>query len=235
MYASSSSRTVFLEANSLSPLDARGERLRRSVNFVVACIAIVLAAPLMLFVALLVKLESRGPAIFTQPRVGLDRRGSRGSEATNHRRSSDAGGRVFTIYKFRTMTTHDGPAAQQWATKNDARVTRIGGFLRATRIDELPQLFNVLKGDMNIVGPRPEQPKIFAELCTELSHYPERQKVLPGITGWAQINLGYDTSFEDVRKKVEMDLEYISQRSAVEDLSIMARTMPVMVFRKVWN
>jgi lipopolysaccharide/colanic/teichoic acid biosynthesis glycosyltransferase len=98
----------------------------------------------------------------------------------------------------------------------------------------LPQLFNVVRGDMNIVGPRPEQPTIFQELRRELGAYQERQKVLPGITGWAQVNLGYDTSLDDVKRKVELDLEYIDRRSATEDLAIMARTMPVMVFRRVW-
>ncbi len=213
----------------------RDERLRRAVNMVVALVGIVLTAPLMLLTALLIRLESPGPVIYKQPRVGIDRRRSRGPEATNRRRSDDQGGRIFTIYKFRTMTTDQRTAEQKWATRNDARVTRIGRILRPTRIDELPQLFNVLKGDMNIVGPRPEQPSIFADLRTELSHYHERQKVLPGITGWAQVNLGYDTSIDDVKKKVELDLEYIEKRSATEDLTIMARTMPVMVFRKVWT
>jgi lipopolysaccharide/colanic/teichoic acid biosynthesis glycosyltransferase len=139
------------------------------------------------------------------------------------------------MYKFRTMTCVPARAEERWASPDDGRVTRVGGFLRATRLDELPQLVNVLKGDMNIVGPRPEQPTIFQELRREVGSYPERQKVLPGITGWAQVNLGYDTSVEDVKKKVELDLEYIERRSAGEDLMIMAKTMPVMVFRRVWN
>ena len=210
-----------------------GERARRWLNVVVASIGIVVAAPLMLIVAFLVKLDSPGPAMYRQERVGLCRRGgSRGRSRS--RRSRDAGGRVFTIYKFRTMTTDQGRGGEKWATQDDARITRIGGVLRATRIDELPQLFNVLKGDMNIVGPRPEQPGIFAELRTEVSGYPERQKVLPGITGRAQVTLGYDTSIDDVRRKVELDLQYIEERSALEDLAIMAKTMPVIVFRKVW-
>ena len=204
------------------------------LNIAVAVIGIALTAPLMLLVALLVKLESHGPAIYRQPRVGLARRGAGGPASKSSRRDSDRGGRIFTIYKFRTMTTDQDHGSQKWATRDDARVTRLGRILRATRIDELPQLFNVLKGDMNIVGPRPEQPQIFAELREELAHYPARQKVLPGITGWAQVNLGYDTNLEDVERKVELDLEYIDKRSAVEDLTIMARTMPVMVFRKVW-
>ena len=216
-------------------MPTRDERLRRLVNIAVALIGILISAPLLLLVALLVKLESRGPVIFVQPRVGLDRRGDRGPDSLNHRRDDDRGGRIFTIYKFRTMTADQGPASQTWATKNDSRITRVGRFLRASRVDELPQLFNVLKGDMNVVGPRPEQPQIFAELSSELTRYRDRQKVLPGITGWAQVNQGYDTSIDDVKKKVELDLEYIDKCSATEDLAIMARTMPVMVSRKVWT
>ena len=125
-------------------------------------------------------------------------------------------------------------SGEQWASKNDARITRVGRILRATRIDELLQLFNVLKGDMNIVGPRPEQPGIFQGLRNEVRGYGLRQKVLPGITGLAQVNLGYDTCIEDVRRKVELDLEYIEERSAAKDLQIMAKTLPVMVFQKVW-
>ncbi|HKK92712.1 MAG TPA: sugar transferase [Longimicrobiales bacterium] len=217
------------------------EKIRRAVNVLVASVAIVLTAPLMLVVALLVKLTSRGPVIYTQPRVGLNRRRRAGPWDGQDRRSRrDTGGRVFTIYKFRTMRcfqteTLDGEGAQVWATRDDPRITPIGSFLRATRLDELPQLFNVLKGDMNIVGPRPEQPEIFVDLSEEVQGYRDRQKVLPGITGWAQVNHGYDESLDDVRKKVELDLEYIDRRSAVEDLVIMAKTVPVVVFRKVWR
>ncbi len=212
------------------------ERLRRVLNVLVALIGITVTAPLMLVVALLVRLDSRGPIIYKQKRVGLDRRGGAGAPGERCRRQGDLGGRLFTIYKFRTMTVSDGPSAERWASKNDRRVTRLGRVLRATRIDELPQLFNVLKGDMNIVGPRPEQPTIFAELRQEVNGYHHRQKVLPGITGWAQVNHGYDQSLEDVKKKVELDLEYIERRrSAASDLMIMAKTMPVMVFRRVWD
>ena len=133
------------------------------------------------------------------------------------------------IYKFRTMfVTPD--ATQVRAARDDPRVTRVGRFLRAVRLDELPQLFNVLKGDMNIVGPRPEQPEIFAELKEQLPSYAKRQRVLPGITGLAQVCADYDRSLEDVRRKVKLDLEYINRRSALHDLSIMARTIPVMIF-----
>jgi lipopolysaccharide/colanic/teichoic acid biosynthesis glycosyltransferase len=208
------------------------ESARRALNVLVALLGIVISMPLMLVVAVLIKLDSPGPVIYKQQRVGLDRRGRRGSQAENHRRSADLGGRIFTIYKFRTMRTSPRDDGQTRASRNDRRVTRVGRLLRATRIDELPQLLNVLKGDMNIVGPRPEQPIIFAELRDEVSGYRDRQRVLPGITGWAQVNLAYDTSVEDVRRKVELDLEYIDRRSATEDLLIMAKTMPVMVWRR---
>jgi len=207
---------------------------RRGLNVLVAAVAIVLMTPVMLVVALLVRISSPGPVIYKQPRVGLDRRNRKNGMGPGERRDSDQGGRIFTIYKFRTMRS-DLPARKQvWASKDDPRITGIGRFLRASRLDELPQLFNVLKGDMNIVGPRPEQPSIFQDLCTELDDYRARQKVLPGITGWAQVNAGYDQTLDDVRKKVALDLEYLDRRSAVEDLVIMAKTMPVMVFRKGW-
>jgi lipopolysaccharide/colanic/teichoic acid biosynthesis glycosyltransferase len=211
-----------------------GERIRRYINILIAGIGIVATAPIMLAVAFLIKLTSPGPVIYKQHRVGLDRRGNRGPGSDNYRRSVDRGGRLFTIYKFRTMRD-DPKAGQQWASKNDPRVTRLGAFLRATRIDELPQFFNVLMGDMNIVGPRPEQPEIFRELRDEIHKYQDRQRVLPGITGLAQVTLGYDTSVDDVKKKVEKDLEYIERRSPAKDLMIMLKTVPVMVFRKVWK
>jgi lipopolysaccharide/colanic/teichoic acid biosynthesis glycosyltransferase len=148
------------------------------------------------------------------------------------RRAVDVGGKAFTMYKFRTMTVNAETNGAVWATKNDARVTPIGGLLRGTRLDEIPQLVNVLKGDMNIVGPRPERPSIFMQLRKEIDRYHLRQRAKPGITGWAQINQNYDTSIDDVRRKVEYDLAYIERRSVVEDMRIMARTLPVMFFRK---
>lgn len=217
------------------PRIRKRDRAARMVNVVVAVVGIALTAPLMLLIAAAIKLTSPGPVIFRQPRVGIDRRRTRGPEAVTHRRDADRGGKIFTIYKFRTMRPDDGKARQSWASKDDPRITLIGRFLRATRLDELPQFFNVLKGDMNIVGPRPEQPDIFAELQDALGgRYRRRQKVLPGITGLAQVNLGYDTDLEGVRRKVDMDLAYIGQRSVAKDLAIMAKTVPVMVFRKVW-
>lgn len=215
------------------PLDlAHGSGLaRRAINVVAALLALVLAAPLMLVIALLVKLTSPGPVIFKQARVGVDRRDPYSTAYTGRRRV-DYGGRLFTIYKFRTMAVQSDPTLQVWARPDDARVTPLGRVLRTTRLDELPQLFNVLKGDMNIVGPRPEQPKIFMDLRERIDLYPHRQRVLPGITGWAQINHHYDVSIDDVRTKVRYDLDYISRASVLQDLYILMRTVPVVLFRK---
>jgi lipopolysaccharide/colanic/teichoic acid biosynthesis glycosyltransferase len=218
---------------SLIPFRARDREQprRRVLNVAVAAVGLVLAAPLMLVIAALIKLTSRGPVLFTQTRVGLDRR-ALSNAGGNTRRHTDVGGRPFTMYKFRTMRPADPRDAQVWAQPDDARVTRIGRVLRKFRLDELPQLFNVLRGDMNIVGPRPEQPTIFVYLREQIEGYQRRQRVRPGITGWAQINQGYDTSVDDVRRKVRYDLEYIRRQSALEDLRIMARTLPVMVLRR---
>jgi lipopolysaccharide/colanic/teichoic acid biosynthesis glycosyltransferase len=254
------------------------EKLNRAVNLSIALIALVVLTPVILLIAIAVKLTSRGPIVYRQTRVGVDRRRTggdrrgagerrtprwrpgesrvrtepqigtapvserrgenpRGDRRANGRRGGDrravdVGGRAFTMYKFRTMTVNAELDGAVWATKNDARVTPIGGILRGTRLDELPQLVNVLKGDMNIVGPRPERPSIFMQLRKEIDSYHLRQRAKPGITGWAQINQNYDTSIDDVRRKVEYDLAYIERRSVVEDMRIMAKTLPVMIFRK---
>jgi lipopolysaccharide/colanic/teichoic acid biosynthesis glycosyltransferase len=210
---------------------ASANPVRRTVNFVLALVGIIVALPLMLLVAILIKLTSRGPVMYTQVRVGLDRRND--ADDTNHRRQSDIGGKPFDIYKFRTMhvdAERNGTAV--WAQKHDPRVTWIGRYLRQYRIDELPQLLNVLKGEMNIVGPRPERPMIFAELRENIAEYPLRQRAKPGITGLAQINHHYDSCLDDVRTKVKYDLEYISRQSVWEDLRIMFQTVPVILFRR---
>jgi len=207
-------------------------RARRVLNVVVAAIGLFLAAPLLIAIALLVKLTSPGPILYRQVRVGQDRRNPR-LPVGNHRRAIDYGGAPFTIYKFRTMAAAASRNDRQvWASPNDVRVTPVGRFLRKYRLDEIPQLFNVLQGDMNIVGPRPEQPTIFANLRTQLQDYALRQRVRPGITGWAQINHHYDQSIDDVRRKIALDLEYIARQSFAEDLKIMLRTAPVLVFKK---
>jgi lipopolysaccharide/colanic/teichoic acid biosynthesis glycosyltransferase len=119
-----------------------------------------------------------------------------------------------------------------WATTNDNRVTPVGKVLRQFRLDELPQLFNVLLGDMNLVGPRPERPTIFADLRKQIPQYHMRQLARPGITGWAQVNQSYDTDLDDVKRKVQFDIEYIRRQSLAEDLKIMVRTVPVILFRR---
>lgn len=211
---------------------ARRQRLIRALNVVVAFVGLVITLPAWLLIAVLIKLTSRGPVFYTQTRVGLDTRNPTQGRPDS-RRVHDLGGKPFTIYKFRTMTVdaeRHGEAV--WAAANDQRVTAVGRFLRSCRLDELPQLLNVLRGEMNIVGPRPERPQLFAELREQIPHYPLRQRVPPGITGHAQVHLQYDTSVEDVKRKVQHDLEYIAKRSAWEDFKIMLKTIPVMLFRK---
>jgi lipopolysaccharide/colanic/teichoic acid biosynthesis glycosyltransferase len=206
--------------------------LRTTLNLLVALMAVVILLPVLLILALLVWISSPGPVLYTQVRVGLDRREA-AKRAQNHRRERNLGGRPFTIYKFRTMRVdaehHSGAV---WAQQSDPRVTPIGRLLRQYRLDELPQLVNVLKGDMNIVGPRPERPTIFAELREHIAEYPLRQRAKPGITGLAQINHHYDRSLEDVRTKVHYDLEYIRRQSVAEDVRIMLKTVPVILLRR---
>lgn len=228
LVATRDSRPVDIEVPTADP---RVELPIRILNVSVASAALVLAAPVMALIALAIRLTSSGPAIYSQTRVGLDRRWR--FNRTDGRRLHDHGGMPFEMYKFRSMVVDaeaDGRAV--WAQKEDPRVTRVGGFLRKTRLDELPQLVNVIKGDMNIVGPRPERPSIFAELREHVPEYALRQRVRPGITGWAQVNQAYDTCLEDVKSKVRLDLEYLQRRSVGLDLRIMSRTIPVMLLRR---
>jgi len=206
--------------------------MRRSLHFILALIALIILLPVMLLVALLVRLTSRGPVLYTQVRVGLDRR-TNARSSQNHRRERNLGGQPFTIYKFRTMRVDaEHQSGAVWAQQGDPRVTSIGRLLRQYRLDELPQLINVLRGEMNIVGPRPERPTIFAELREHIAEYPLRQRARPGITGLAQINHHYDRSLEDVRTKVHYDLEYIRRQSVAEDFRIMLKTVPVILLRR---
>jgi lipopolysaccharide/colanic/teichoic acid biosynthesis glycosyltransferase len=216
---------------SLQPSD-RERWGRRLLNIVVAALGLVLALPLMVVIALLIRLTSRGPALFRQTRIGLDRRALSGIGG-NTRRQLDLGGNPFTMYKFRTMhLDRESVDRQVWAQPNDARVTAIGRVLRRFRLDELPQLLNVLRGDMNIVGPRPEQPAIFVSLREQIQGYQRRQRVRPGITGWAQVRLSYDRTVDDVRRKVSLDLEYIRRQSPLEDIKIMLYTPAVMLSQR---
>lgn len=225
-----------LETNSIPQLmlvpRQRSEFMNRAVNVAIAVLALLVLAPLMILIALAVKLTSPGPVFYVQTRVGMDRR-RRPTTAVFDRRRTDVGGQAFRIVKFRSMRTDaEAQTGAVWATQNDPRVTPVGRFLRKTRLDELPQLFNVMRGDMNIVGPRPERPSIFAELRQNIQEYPLRQRARPGITGWAQINQAYDSSIDSVRNKIRFDLEYLERQSLAEDLKIMARTLPVMLLKR---
>ncbi len=183
-------------------------------------------------IGLLIKLTSPGPVFYKNLRVGIDRRDG-GGYGNNCRRKVDFGGRLFEMYKFRTMyQSPDGGKTQVWARPDDPRVTPVGRVLRKYRVDELPNLINVLRGEMNIVGPRPEQPEIFEKLQSEVEGYSARQRVYPGITGWAQVNHHYDRSVTDVERKLAYDLDYISHRSVVADLNILLRTVPAVLLRR---
>ena len=206
------------------------EFLLRGVNLVVAIAALLVLLPLILVVGLLIRLDSPGPIIYRQLRIGVDRRNRIDAHDSTGRRVNDLGGSPFVIYKFRTMRNdaerNSGPV---WATKNDARATRVGAWLRRTRLDEVPQFWNVLTGDMSVVGPRPERPSFVLDLQKKIDGYRLRNRVKPGITGWAQIHKPSDLTLEDVREKIGYDLEYVRRRSLWFDLLIMLRTLPVML------
>jgi lipopolysaccharide/colanic/teichoic acid biosynthesis glycosyltransferase len=203
---------------------------QRAMNLVVGVTALVASLPVLLAIAVLIKLDSRGPVLYRQERVGLDRRGF---GTIDGRRTRDLGGKVFTIYKFRSMHVDaESESGAVWATEADPRVTRIGRHLRRYRLDELPQLLNVIRGEMNIVGPRPERPTIFADLRQVIPEYPLRQRAKPGITGLAQINHHYDRTVDDVRTKLRYDLEYVGRHSIWVDLLIMCKTIPAVLLRR---
>jgi lipopolysaccharide/colanic/teichoic acid biosynthesis glycosyltransferase len=204
--------------------------VRRALNVTIAAVALLVLLPLMVLIGVLIKITSPGPILYTQPRVGVDRRNHNGRP--DGRRVVDHGGKLFRIYKFRTMYPNADLGRERWATPHDPRVTPVGRVLRRYRLDELPQIWNVLVGDMNLVGPRPEQPRIFAELRVQIPDYGKRQRVLPGITGLAQINQAYDRSMDDVRRKVDYDLEYIQRESPLQDLRILLFTLPAVVVKR---
>jgi lipopolysaccharide/colanic/teichoic acid biosynthesis glycosyltransferase len=209
----------------------RSEVASRAVNVTLAAIALAVVSPLLAAVAVLVRLTSKGPILYSQTRVGMDRRFR--STATDDRRAYDHGGKPFRIYKFRTMRVDaEANGRPVWASREDSRLTPIGSMLRKTRVDELPQLFNVLRGDMNIVGPRPERPGIVVDLRNQIPEYHMRLRVRPGITGLAQIHQSYDECLDDVRRKVAYDLDYLRRQSVIEDLRIMSMTIPVMLLRR---
>ena len=186
---------------------------KRLCDLVLAGALLCLTVPLMAVVALLIKLDSAGPVLYRQERVGLH-------------------GRVFTVLKFRSMRVDAEAGTPRWASKQDPRVTRIGGVMRLTRIDELPQILNVLKGEMSFVGPRPERPHFVEQLEQVIPLYRERNWVKPGITGWAQVNYPYGASIEDAREKLAYDLYYVKNRSLMLDLLILVSTVRVILFQE---
>jgi sugar transferase (PEP-CTERM system associated) len=186
---------------------------RQFVSICASAFGLLLFLPFFPFVAMAVKLSSKGPLFFYQKRVGM-------------------GGRIFDVIKFRTMFTDAESGGAKWATKNDPRVTKVGMFLRKTRIDEIPQLWNVLRGDMGFVGPRPERPEFVAWLTEELPFYYLRTLIRPGLTGWAQVRYGYGASLAETKEKLEYDLYYIKHMSLGLDLLIMFETIKTILRRR---
>jgi lipopolysaccharide/colanic/teichoic acid biosynthesis glycosyltransferase len=209
-------------------VDGRRPRLRRAFDVTASAGALLVLSPVLLAVAIGIKLDSRGPVFYTQDRIGINRRrGPRRSSGRGGagRRVIHNAGRPFQIFKFRTMRIDAEAAGPQWARSNDPRITRFGAFLRKTRLDEVPQFINVLRGEMTLIGPRPERPFFIDILQSEIPHYSKRLLVKPGITGLAQVNNGYDDSIESVRRKIAWDLRYIRGQGARADLRIVAKTI----------
>lgn len=219
---------------------------KRVLDIAAAATLLVLLAPVMLLVALAVRITSPGPIIFRQTRVGLnlrkkgrDRRSADSLAATtyegdrrnpaNSRRRDSGYGRPFTLYKFRTMRIDAERNGPQFAVKGDPRVTSIGRFMRKTRLDELPQLWNVLRGEMSFVGPRPERPEFIDKLTAEIPNYINRLGLKPGLTGLAQVINGYDNDIESFRRKVNLDLLYLQNCCVINDIKIMLRTIRVVL------
>jgi sugar transferase (PEP-CTERM system associated) len=188
--------------------------VKRAFDIVCSSVLLLLTSPVMLLTVLAIRLDSPGPIIYRQERVGK-------------------GGRVFQCLKFRSMRSdaeRDGVA--RWAAKNDSRVTRVGSFIRKTRIDELPQLVSVLKGEMSLVGPRPERPSFVAQLREQIPFYDVRHSVKPGVTGWAQVRYSYGASLEDARRKHQFDLYYVKNNSLFLDILVLIETVSVVLFRE---
>jgi sugar transferase (PEP-CTERM system associated) len=188
--------------------------VRRVISVVISLIGLICALPFFPLIMLAIRLDSEGPVFYSQTRVGK-------------------AGRTFKVVKFRTMR-QDAEAANgpQWADNNDPRVTRIGKFLRFSRIDEIPQLWCVLKGDMAFVGPRPERPEFIEQLSKEIPYYGVRHMVRPGLTGWAQVKYKYGSTVEDAREKLQYDLYYIKNASIGLDLLIMFQTIKTVLLRR---
>ncbi|HEX7369038.1 MAG TPA: TIGR03013 family XrtA/PEP-CTERM system glycosyltransferase [Rhodanobacteraceae bacterium] len=202
---------VFSDGFNISPLR---RTVKRTFDLATACLVSILAWPFMLGTVLAIRLESGpdAPVLYRQERVGEN-------------------GRAFQLIKFRSMRTDaecDGVA--RWATRNDSRVTRVGRFIRKTRLDELPQLWNVLRGDMSIIGPRPERPQFVDDFNARIRYYSLRHCVKPGLTGWAQLRFPYGSSLEDAEEKLKFDLFYVKNHNFVFDLAILVQTVEVVLF-----
>ncbi len=197
-------------------LGGLGQYAKRMMDIVGAALILLVGLPVMLLVALAIFIESggRGPIFFHQTRVGLD-------------------GRPFKVYKFRSMRTDaEADGVARWASKNDSRITRVGAFIRKTRLDEMPQAYNVLKGEMSLVGPRPERPEFVEQLMKQIPYYNERHRVKPGLTGWAQLCYEYGATMDDARMKLQYDLYYVKNASVFLDLIILLETVEVVLWGK---
>jgi len=186
-------------------------RTTRIVDLVLAVAILICALPLMILVAIAVKLDSMGPVLYLQERVGLN-------------------GHIFMIVKFRSMRTDAEKDGAVWASETDPRVTRVGRLIRRMRVDELPQLINVIRGEMSLIGPRPERPVFVEELQRQIQYYGQRHLVKPGLTGWAQVRYRYGNSVEDAREKLRYDLYYIKNQSAMLDALILFETARIVLF-----
>ena len=184
---------------------------RNMVHRVVALIGGFVSLPIALLTAILIKIDSRGPIFYKQERVGK-------------------GGRVFTLMKFRSMRTDAEASGPVWASKDDDRTTRVGKIIRKIRVDEIPQFWNILRGDMNFVGPRPERPHFVSQLAQEIPYYQQRHLIAPGLTGWAQIKYPYGASIEDARQKLQYDLFYIKNQGLALDAIILFETVKIILF-----
>ena len=194
-------------------MSAMQQLFRRLLSLAVSFLALLICLPFIPLIILAVRFSSPGPIFFSQTRVGQC-------------------GRPFTAYKFRTMRQDAEANGAAWAAKDDPRVTRIGGFMRKTRLDEIPQLWNVLRGDMAFVGPRPERPEFVQWLSKEIPFYDLRHMIRPGITGWAQVRYHYGASLEETRRKLEYDLYYVKHQSIGLDLLIMFETIKTIILRR---
>ena len=186
---------------------------KRWLDIASSALSLILSLPLCLLVALAIKLDSSGPVFYRQDRVGQD-------------------GKTFTMLKFRSMRNDAEENGPKWAAINDDRITRVGRFIRKYRLDEIPQMINVLKGDMSFIGPRPERPIFVDKFAKEIPYYPQRHVVKPGISGWAQIRYPYGASKEDALEKLKYDLYYIRHFSIFFDISIILETGKVVLLGK---